>query len=391
MASKGEGNVSWVTRSAFSSTVFHRPAEIPLETRPSFSGSVRLTPQQLHRHRTNKRPAFRGCFFNYFRKTRVAAGEDAASLNRLSIGSRISGVTLRHSCSFLYRGVYGEQPVAVKIATPPSDDAVLAASLEIEFLREAHFLSRLNHPNVIKVFLSFVISRQGIVSLTEEELSQLVAAGREQKVYSCLAYEFRHGGGSLKDLIRRSTKPMDLRKIVRIAAGIARGMEHVHEKGMVHRKLRPENILIEGGPSSPSVIVDGFWGACEEEREGSPETGVSCAPKMNGEIVCDRMEDVRCFGELLYEMFYGIAPLRNMLFPTEPESVTEEITPARQAKHAAALERLIAHCMTPSSVDRPEFSWIARVLDKLKLATDLQIDEDVDLQALFTSERLLRY
>ncbi|XP_078427969.1 serine/threonine/tyrosine-protein kinase HT1-like [Wolffia australiana] len=368
MASKGEGNVSWVTRSAFSSTVFHRPAEIPLETRPSFSGSVRLTPQQLHRHRTNKRPAFRGCLFNYFRKTRVAAGDDAASLPRLSIGSRISGVTLRHGCSFLYRGVYGDQPVAVRIATSPSDDAVLAASLDIEFLREAHFLSRLNHPNVIK----------------------LVAAGREQE-YSCLAYEFRHGGGSLKDLIRKSTKPMDLRKIVGIAAGIARGMEHVHAEGIVHRELRPENILVEGRPSSPSVIVDGFWGACEEGREGSPETRVSSAPKMNGEIVCDRKEDVRCFGELLYEMFYGIAPLRNMLFPTEPESVTEEITPARQATPAAALERLIAHCMAPSSVDRPEFSWIARLLDKLKPATNLQIDEDVDLQALFTSERLLRY
>jgi serine/threonine protein kinase len=57
----------------------------------------------------------------------------------------------------LFHGIYKEQPVAVKFIRQPDDeeDAELAAQLEKQFNTEVTTLSRLHHPNVIKVTHNF--------------------------------------------------------------------------------------------------------------------------------------------------------------------------------------------------------------------------------------------
>lgn len=79
--------------------------------------------------------------------------EETREAPKLYVGSRISVGSLGrdNGCDVLYRGVYGDQHVAAKVMTPPADDGTVAANLCIRFIREAHFLSRLKHPNVIKV------------------------------------------------------------------------------------------------------------------------------------------------------------------------------------------------------------------------------------------------
>ncbi|GJN17687.1 hypothetical protein PR202_gb04777 [Eleusine coracana subsp. coracana] len=87
------------------------------------------------------------------RRARVAAlevlEEWTVDRSQLLIGHRFaSGAHSR-----LFHGIYKEQPVAVKFIRQPEDeeDAELAAQLEKQFNTEVATLSRLNHPNVIKV------------------------------------------------------------------------------------------------------------------------------------------------------------------------------------------------------------------------------------------------
>ena len=80
-----------------------------------------------------------------------AADEYMVDLSQLFLGLRFA----HGAHSRLYHGKYKDEPVAVKIIRVPDDDenGSLAARLEKQFNREVTLLSRLHHPNVIKVIL----------------------------------------------------------------------------------------------------------------------------------------------------------------------------------------------------------------------------------------------
>lgn len=78
-----------------------------------------------------------------------ASDEHSVDLSQLFLGLRFA----HGAHSRLYHGIYKDEPVAVKIIRVPDDDenGTLAARLEKQFNREVTLLSRLHHPNVIKV------------------------------------------------------------------------------------------------------------------------------------------------------------------------------------------------------------------------------------------------
>jgi len=86
-------------------------------------------------------------------RVKEVLGKWSVDRSQLLIGHRFaSGAHSR-----LFHGIYKEQPVAVKFIRQPDDeeDAELAAQLEKQFHTEVTTLSRLNHPNVIKVTDNF--------------------------------------------------------------------------------------------------------------------------------------------------------------------------------------------------------------------------------------------
>lgn len=79
------------------------------------------------------------------------ADEHMADLSKLFLGLRFA----HGAHSQLYHGIYMDEPVAVKIIRVPDDDenGVLGVRLENQFTREITLLSRLHHPNVVKVLV----------------------------------------------------------------------------------------------------------------------------------------------------------------------------------------------------------------------------------------------
>jgi serine/threonine protein kinase len=116
-----------------------------------------------------------------------------------------------------------ERPVVVKLLAP---DAV-----RYRFEREAQAVAALSHPNIVQLF-----------DYGEEE-------GRPYMVFEYLP------GGSLEQRLDAALRLPD-EDTARIAAEIAAGLAHAHARGVVHRDMKPGNVLFDVRGASKDR---GFW------------------------------------------------------------------------------------------------------------------------------------
>ncbi|XP_062221116.1 uncharacterized protein LOC133920514 [Phragmites australis] len=267
--------------------------------------------------------------------------------SQLLIGHRFaSGAHSR-----LFHGIYKEQPVAVKFIRQPDDeeDAELAAQLENQFNTEVATLSRLNHPNVIK----------------------LVGACSSPPVF-CVITEFLSGGSLRAFLHKLDHKSLPLDKIISISLDIAHGMAYIHSQGVVHRDVKPENIIFDG--EFCAKIVD-FGIACEEAYCDplANDTGTFrwMAPEMMKHKSYGRKVDVYSFGLILWEMFSGSIPYEDLTpFQAAFAVFDKNVRPVIPASCPAPVRLLIEQCWTSHSEKRPEFWQIVQILDKFKMVLD---------------------
>ncbi|GKV18920.1 hypothetical protein SLEP1_g29237 [Rubroshorea leprosula] len=97
--------------------------------------------------------------------------EWSADMSQLFIGCKFASG--RHSR--IYRGIYKQRDVAIKLISQPEEDANLANMLEKQFTSEVALLFRLRHPNIITVrYLTFFSFRFGFLSWKDGRLSGLV-------------------------------------------------------------------------------------------------------------------------------------------------------------------------------------------------------------------------
>ncbi|UCH84103.1 MAG: serine/threonine protein kinase [Candidatus Latescibacterota bacterium] len=176
-----------------------------------------------------------------------------------------------------------ERTVAIKMIKPSHQDPVIATK---RFLREAQAISRIDHPNVVTVY---EIIQKGDASFL---IMQYVEG---QSLRACL-----------------SKRQMDPGTALRIASEIAAGLEAAHQIGVVHRDVKPENIIIE--PSGRPKVLD-FGVARLIDRSTLTRKGkiVGTLPYMSPESVkgspVDARSDVYSLGVVLYEMLSGMVPL----------------------------------------------------------------------------------
>ena len=134
-------------------------------------------------------------------------------------GYRIEGVvgTGGMGTVYLARQLSLDRPVALKVmSTAWASDPVFAA----RFVREAYAAAQLGHPNVVQIF---DIGEHG----TARYFSMEYVAGQ------CLA-----------DLIR-TDGPLDVETAVGYALQAARGLKHAHDRGIIHRDVKPDNLLLD--------------------------------------------------------------------------------------------------------------------------------------------------
>ncbi|CAM0954545.1 unnamed protein product [Alopecurus aequalis] len=253
--------------------------------------------------------------------------------------------------SRLFHGIYKEQPVAVKFIRLPDDgeDEELTARLKKQFTVEVTILARLNHRNVIK----------------------LVGACSCPPVF-CVITEFL-SGGSLRAFLRKpECKQLPLEKIISISLDIAYGLEYVHSQGVIHRDVKPENILFDG--ECCAKVVD-FGVAFEDvycnTLEDDPGTYRWMAPEMCKRKPYCRKVDVYSFGLVLWELVTGSIPYEEMT-PLQAAFavVNKNLRPVVPSSCPTPLQQLMEQCWSVQPDKRPEFSQIVQILENLKKVLD---------------------
>ncbi len=166
------------------------------------------------------------------------------------------------------------------------------------FRREARAMSRLSHPNTVRVFLYGQL----------EETEQLY-----------IAMEYLDGA-DLAHLTRRDG-PMEVTRAAKIMIQVLGALEEAHGVGIVHRDLKPENILLttQGGiPDFPKVLDFGLAKIKEQRmrpgslvltREGmifgTPEF---MSPEQARGETLDARSDIYSLGVIFYEMLTAKLP-----------------------------------------------------------------------------------
>ncbi|HET8623871.1 MAG TPA: protein kinase, partial [Gemmatimonadales bacterium] len=196
---------------------------------------------------------------------------------------------------YLAHDVKHDRPVALKLLHPE-----LAASLGPErFQREIRFAARLQHPHIVSVYDS--------------------GSTASQLWYTMPFIE----GESLRDRLRRE-RQLPLEDAIRIAREAAEALGYAHEHGVVHRDVKPENILLT---RDGNTLVADFGIARAvggEPGEQLTATGMSVGTpaymspeQAAGASGIDARSDVYSLGCVLFEMLAGEPPFTGIT----PQSV----------------------------------------------------------------------
>jgi DNA-binding beta-propeller fold protein YncE/predicted Ser/Thr protein kinase len=216
-----------------------------------------------------------------------------------SIGSEIAGYRIeepiaRGGMGVVYRATHLglERPVALKVI---ARELVDRPGFRERFLRESRLAARLEHPAVVPVYDSREVDGELIVAM------RLVS------------------GGDLRQLIDREG-PLPPRRAIHLLAQVADALDAAHAAGIVHRDVKPHNVLIEG---DRAYLTDfGLAKAFDESATGSASvvgTAQYMSPEQwRGESV-GPSADVYSLGCVLYEALTGVAPYARAESDTEPE------------------------------------------------------------------------
>ncbi|MDP4668050.1 MAG: Stk1 family PASTA domain-containing Ser/Thr kinase [Gaiellales bacterium] len=172
--------------------------------------------------------------------------------------------------------------VAIKVlADRHSDDPHFIE----RFQREARAAARLNHPNIVQVY----DQSQGGMSYIVQEYVE---------------------GETLKDLIRRES-PIDPRRAITIALQILAALRVAHQQGVIHRDVKPQNILMQ--PDGKLKVADfgiASAGGDTEMTEAGSIVGTAqyLAPEQARGLTVGPPADLYALGIVLYEMLSGRVP-----------------------------------------------------------------------------------
>jgi serine/threonine protein kinase len=254
-----------------------------------------------------------------------------------------------------------EQEVALKILPPE-----LAAHSQVKsrFLDEAKALAALDHPNIVHLYNfgqengSFVLAMQLVQGRTWERM--IVESQR-----------------------------LDWPMSVRICIDVLRALEYAHSRGVIHRDMKPSNVLVRAQDGSATVMDFGIAKMTTSTRLTATGQTMGTVRYMSPEQVrgqeVDLRTDIYSLGATLYESLTGETPFDgNTHFEIMSKHLSE--IPRRPSARGIELPRDVEDALMRALAKRPE--------DRFDTARDLrklleQILRDNDL-GLVETQRLSR-
>jgi TolB-like protein len=255
-----------------------------------------------------------------------------------------------------------QRKIAVKVLAPE-----LAQALSIErFRREIMVIASLQHPNIVPV------------------LSAGEAGGLPFFVMPFIE------GESLRARLMRG--PLSVREAIGIMRDMARALSLAHERGIVHRDVKPDNVMLTGGIATVTDfgVAKALDAARDPSRHASEQDpgGVSAitregtalgtptymAPEQAaGEATIDHRVDLYALGIVGYEMLTGAPPFQGrsvrQLMAAQLGATPTPIE-TRRAGVPAELRALIMQCLEKDPAQRPRSaSSVVRVLESPELAS----------------------
>jgi hypothetical protein len=194
--------------------------------------------------------------------------------------------------------------VAIKVLPP---ELAFRSEIKTRFLREAETAAQLNHPNIVDIYAL-------------DEAANIV--------YFVMAYIT--GDYLAKRLHQQGAMSVDETR--RVLRDVADALAYAHERGVIHRDIKPDNILIDAQSGRPMVTDFGIARAVTEGDSRLTATGIAIGTptymspeQAAGERTIDGRSDLYSLGVLGYQMLTGEPPF------------TANSTPAILVKHISEL------------------------------------------------------
>ncbi|HJU65286.1 MAG TPA: serine/threonine-protein kinase [Gemmatimonadaceae bacterium] len=225
--------------------------------------------------------------------------------------------------------------VVIKVLPPE-----LGAGVNIErFRREIQLAAQLHHPHIVP----------------------LLSAGEHGHLlyYTMPFIE----GSSLRSRLRREGK-LSVREVVRVLHDVVDALAYAHARGIIHRDIKPDNILVLG---THALVTD--FGVAKALSAALPQVGTTTAgmaigtpaymapEQLAGDPAADHRLDIYAVGLLAYELFTGESPFTG----TSPQAImAAQLTRLPEPLHqlrpdvSPELSAIIMRCLAKSPDERPQ-------------------------------------
>jgi len=244
----------------------------------------------------------------------------------------------RGSMGIVYLGhdMYIDRPVAIKVAhSDQLDDEESGERYRKMFFNEAHTAGRLTHPNVISIYDAGV----------EGEICYIVM-------------EYVEGGQTLKPFCR-SDNLLPLERVVEIGFKCARALDYAHRQGVIHRDIKPTNILVR---QDLDVKLADF-SIAQLSKMDTTETlplGLVGSPRyMSPEQISEEFitgqTDIFSLGVVLFELLTGRHPFYADNFSRLVQKILTEAPPRLTEFRSDAppeLERIVNRALAKDRAER---------------------------------------